>query len=296
MNQKPIESNLQRSSMITIGLPVFNGEKTIRTALDSIISQAFSDFEVIISDNASTDETARICQEYVQHDRRIKYLKQSSNIGAFANFEFLVNKAMSPYFVWLAADDYWEPNFLTDNIAALETDSSAVASISKVAFINETGSFSRESQGTYSLNNGVYKNLWKYLSKPSDNSRFYSVFRTSVIQKAFTGVRPCHGADLLIMALTLLYGNHIEKPSQRMHRTDFEIDRYVKQGDMYNNNVFTKFFPVLQMSWLLFKNIGVIYSLLLFLPIVRLNINKHIDYVRLRHGFDRYFYFLSSIK
>ncbi len=296
MNNNELQYFKQRKlPKISIGIPVYNGEKTIRAALNSVLAQTFSDFEVTISDNASTDQTAEICKEYAELDSRIKYLRQQPNIGAFRNFDLLAKKAKTPYFVWLAADDYWESTFLAENIAALDDDPSAVASISRVAFISSnTGLFSRKTQGTYALQNATFKNLWKYLSKPSDNSRFYSVFRTEVIQKSLMGMRPCHGADLLIMAITLLYGNHIEIPNLLMYRSDFEIDRYVKQVAHYNNNLLTKLFPVLPMSWLLIKNIGVIYSLLLFLPIVRLNINKHIEYVKLHHGVDGYFKFLGS--
>lgn len=286
------KSSATQLPRITIGVPVFNGEKFIRTALDSVISQTYSDFVLIISDNASTDSTAQICQEYAERDIRICYLRQESNIGALSNFKFLVNKASSLYFVWLAADDSWEPDFLAENIAALDVDPTAIDSISKVAF-NNTGLFLHEAEGTYSLSDSVTQNLWKYLSRPKDNYRFYSVFRTSVIQQSFVDVPQYHAADLFIMAITLLYGKHIETQKLLMHRTIFERERYMLQVDVDNNTVLTRFFPVLPITFYLIRKLRLKLSIFLFLPLLRLNINKHIEYVRLRYGLESYFSFFS---
>ena len=274
-------------------MPVYNGEKYIRTALNSVINQTFQKFRLIISDNASSDKTKEICQEFIRQDTRIHYIRQVYNIGAFYNYKFLVNNAKTPYFVWLASDDYWEPSFLEKNLAVLEKNADFVASISKVGFI-ENGSLSREAKGTYELSCGTMKRLWKYLSKPSDNCRFYSVFRTSIIQKSFREVIPCHGADLLIMAFSLQYGKHMETPGLLMLRSDFEPDRYMKQVDTDNGSLLTRLFPMLPFSILLVKALGAVKSFMLFLPLMRLNINKHIEYVRLRYGIRSYFNFLDK--
>ncbi|MEY3880547.1 MAG: hypothetical protein RIQ94_1343 [Pseudomonadota bacterium] len=97
---------------ISIGMPVYNGDRFIREALDSLLNQTFIDFELIISDNASTDDTGIICFEYAKKDSRIKYIRQDKNLGASANFMFVLNKAVSEYFMWAAADDYWSSNWL----------------------------------------------------------------------------------------------------------------------------------------------------------------------------------------
>ena len=109
----------------------------LRNALDSMLAQTCTDFEIIISDNASTDSTQEICQEYLEKDKRIRYIRQESNIGIFANFEFVFKQCNSEYFMWAAADDYWLPEFLEKNIQILESDKNVVASISKVAFYSD---------------------------------------------------------------------------------------------------------------------------------------------------------------
>jgi glycosyltransferase involved in cell wall biosynthesis len=98
--------------IVSIGMPVYNGEKTIREALDSLLAQDFKDFELIISDNSSTDSTPQICKKYMKMDPRIRYYRNKKNIGAAANFDRLVYLAQGKYFMWASHDDYWNPRYL----------------------------------------------------------------------------------------------------------------------------------------------------------------------------------------
>ena len=100
------------SELITIGLPVHNGEKFISDAINSLLSQTYHNFELIISDNASTDDTARICKEYADKDPRINYIRQKKNIGPNQNFLFLLNQGKGRMFMWTAHDDVWKRNYL----------------------------------------------------------------------------------------------------------------------------------------------------------------------------------------
>lgn len=107
---------------VSIGMPVFNGEKYLKEAIDSILSQSFTDFELIISDNASTDITQSICEEYALRDARIRYVRQPVNQGALANFQFVLDQAKGEYFIWFAHDDRWDPTFFSRAIEILESD------------------------------------------------------------------------------------------------------------------------------------------------------------------------------
>lgn len=95
---------------VSIGMPVFNGEKYIRDAINSILFQTFTDFELIISDNDSTDDTSIVCKKYEKKDSRVVYIKQTNNIGAGNNFKFLLDNAKADTFMWLASDDYLADN------------------------------------------------------------------------------------------------------------------------------------------------------------------------------------------
>ena len=115
-------NNRKESPEISIGLPVYNGEKYIKYAIDSVLKQNFSNFELIISDNASNDGTAKICSEYAKNDCRIKYIRQEKNIGAIPNFKFVLDKASGRYFKWLAHDDYIESvNYLSVMLDQLDS-------------------------------------------------------------------------------------------------------------------------------------------------------------------------------
>jgi len=100
-----------KNAKLSIGLPVYNGEKYIRNALLSLINQTFSDFEIIISDNCSTDNTREICEHFVTLDPRITYLRQSANIGLYSWIK-IVEKSRGKYFMFAPDDDYWPNNAL----------------------------------------------------------------------------------------------------------------------------------------------------------------------------------------
>ena len=98
---------------ISIGLPIYNGGEAVRRALDGLIAQSHSHFELIISDNASTDdETRAITEEYARHDSRIRLTRQPVNLGAVQNFIWVLQQARGDYFMWAAHDDFWSQNFI----------------------------------------------------------------------------------------------------------------------------------------------------------------------------------------
>jgi len=99
---------------ITVGMPTFNSSRTLRRAIDSILSQDFYDFQLLIGDNASTDETPRILREFEQRDARVTVHQHGRNIGAGKNFLWLAENAKSPYFVWVASDDYISTSWLRE--------------------------------------------------------------------------------------------------------------------------------------------------------------------------------------
>ena len=96
----------QLTPCVSIGFPVYNGAEFIGAALDSLLGQSFGEFELIISDNCSSDATEAIFREYASKDSRIRYIRQPTNIGAYSNFCFVLNEANGIYFMWAAADDF----------------------------------------------------------------------------------------------------------------------------------------------------------------------------------------------
>ena len=97
---------------VSIGMPVFNGERSIQRSLDSLLAQSFTDFELIVSDNASSDGTESIVTKYAAVDTRIRYHRQTDNLGAAGNFQYVLDQSVGEYFMWAAADDFWSPLFV----------------------------------------------------------------------------------------------------------------------------------------------------------------------------------------
>ena len=126
---------------VSIGMPVFNGGATLREAIESLLAQSFTDFELIISDNGSTDDTEEICREYDAVDERIRYVRQPKNRGAAENWAFLLDQALGEYFMWAAHDDLWDPSYIHELTSVLDADSSVgVAFSGRVLFNRSTGS------------------------------------------------------------------------------------------------------------------------------------------------------------
>ena len=124
---------------LSIGLPVFNGEKYLKQAIDSILAQTYQDFELIISDNASTDLTENICREYLSKDDRIYYYRSEENHGAAWNWNRVFELSSGVYFKWVAHDDIYVPQFLAKCISVLEKDPMIILCHSKSALIDELG-------------------------------------------------------------------------------------------------------------------------------------------------------------
>jgi len=126
VNNKDFIQTEPSKRLVSIGLPVYNGESFLARALDSLLSQKHSQFELIISDNNSTDGTREICEIYAAKDDRIRYHRNETNIGAVKNFNSLLEMAKGTYFMWAAYDDLWEPSFVSELVALLEMNPDAI--------------------------------------------------------------------------------------------------------------------------------------------------------------------------
>jgi glycosyltransferase involved in cell wall biosynthesis len=124
---------------VSVGLPVFNGGQFLPAALDSILTQTYSNFELIISDNASTDNTEEICRAYADRDGRINYLRNKFNIGAAKNYNRVFELSSGDYFKWAAHDDLCAPEYLERCVEVLDQRYSVVVCHTKTTYINESG-------------------------------------------------------------------------------------------------------------------------------------------------------------
>lgn len=130
---------MSNQPFISIGLPVYNGEQFIRQTLDSLLAEDCENFEIIISDNASVDGTAGICQEYLARDQRIRYYRNATNLGAIRNFNRTFELSSGNFFMWAGAHDMWSPSFISRCTNILNEDQSVVLAYSQTMLINMDG-------------------------------------------------------------------------------------------------------------------------------------------------------------
>ncbi len=164
----------------SIGMPVYNGGRYVQRALDSLLAQTFRDFELIISDNASTDDTKEICEEYERTDPRIRYIRQNKNLGPIRNFDFVLNQAKGEYFMWAAHDDMWDSRFLDMMMKEFEKSKQSTVAIGceaqyTVGMIEK--SFFREGAVFYDalLESGVER--VSYMLSHAYGNLFYSLYK-----------------------------------------------------------------------------------------------------------------------
>lgn len=198
---------------VSIGLPVYNGELHLREALDSLLSQSFVEFEIILSDNASTDGTQAICRAYAERDTRIRYVRQEENIGPTANFNFVLSESISPYFMWAAHDDVWDPDFLGEMVSIL--DAQKDVEIAFCQFDNVTYEERRRTRlfdMSELVKSSVYDGLKAFLQHAEHNGKaniFYGLLRRDTVLR-LGGVKiwgvGVWGADMLYVFSILTYG------------------------------------------------------------------------------------------
>jgi len=167
---------------LSIGLPVFNGENYLTAALDSLLSQSFTDFELIICDNASTDRTAEICRVFNASDQRIQYHRNETNIGAAGNYNRTLTLARGEYFKWASHDDVCLPGFLESCIAVLDSHPDVVLCHSRSLCIGIRG----EVKGIYGEelafdDRRPAQRFWKAISRPHACITVFGVMRRATL-------------------------------------------------------------------------------------------------------------------
>lgn len=269
MNQK--NDNLAK---ISIGLPVYNGERFLRTKLDSILSQTYENFELIISNNGSTDKTHEICNEYELKDNRIKYFSHKKNNDAFWNYNFILNKASCDYFMWTSVDDVLMPTFIEKNLNILEKNKTCVASISKIEpyelendnkLFNPTDLKHYESvkkirnkirpRSVFSITGDFDKKSRLYLKKSSCYV-FYSIFKTNIIKKSFF-YDPFLGDDWAIFLNVLKYGDLLVTDEILMYQYEHGLSGrgMISVVKLYYHGI-DVFFPWIRLTNWCIKNLG----------------------------------------
>ena len=166
-------------------MPVFNGEIFLREALDSIIVQSFTDFELRIADNASTDATAAICNEYAAKDSRIIYHRHEKNLGVFANSEWLYWQAKGEFLMQIGDDDVYEPDCLAKYVERIRDRMDVILVYSDYGWIDVEGRRSESGLKHFmSIKDGIYQNLTLFIRAPIVLPLVMGLFRTKIVHQA----------------------------------------------------------------------------------------------------------------
>jgi glycosyltransferase involved in cell wall biosynthesis len=217
---------------VSIGVPVYNGERYVAETLDSLLAQTYADFELILCDNASTDRTEQICRAYADRDARIRYVRNASNLGAAGNYRRAFELSSGEYFRWANSDDLFGAEGLARCVEVLDRQPSAVLAYPRTKFIDEQGRVVSE----YADN--------MHIQSPRASERFaqaverlgyvnviYGLIRADALRKTGLLRGFPQGDVALVMELTL-YGMFSEIPEFLFFRRFHPEALSSRQGDL----------------------------------------------------------------
>lgn len=172
--------------MVSIGLVTYNGEKYIRRSLESLLAQTHKNFELIISDDISTDATFSTCKEFAGKDKRIKLVRQEERQGQLENFRFVANEATGEYFMWAAQDDWWNPKFIEVMKDFLDKNQDYGVGMSSYSRVYDDGEFLEDTKfdGEKNITHLGYGTVLEMMMKKVPIHKFsYGLFRTEILKK-----------------------------------------------------------------------------------------------------------------
>lgn len=257
---------------LTIGLPTYNCENIIGNKIEELLKQSFKDYVLIISDNNSTDNTGKICESMSKKDNRIVFFQQDKNKGPFWNFNFLLQKAQTDYFVMITPDDILSKNFLESNINILEKCKELVGSIGECSLFNriiDSNSHkfeinilknSRKYQYVHPVKGELKEKIRFYLDFQM-GSQFYSIFRTKDIKFAnFYRNKANYGmwqSDFAAILKILKRGNlHVDLESFLYKEVSTKSHSVIKYMKIFNFSISEILFSKAVFSVWFFKEFG----------------------------------------
>jgi glycosyltransferase involved in cell wall biosynthesis len=200
---------------ISIGMPVYNGAVFLNEAIDSLLDQTFEDFELVISDNASTDETRDICMHYAENDPRVRYYRNAENIGAARNYNRVFELSYGEYFKWAAHDDICGERFLQRCVETLEKDKNVVLCYPRTVIMDEVKGKTIKYDDGFNISSPTpykrYKHYHKQIRGGHECHPVFGLIRSDVLGKT-TLIKAYASSDLTLLGELALYGRFHEVP------------------------------------------------------------------------------------
>jgi glycosyltransferase involved in cell wall biosynthesis len=205
---------------VSVAIPVYNGENYVAEAIQSILSQDLTDFELIVTDNASTDGTRAICEAFAANDQRVRYVRNRCNLGAAGNFNLGFELSTGEYFKWCAHDDFVSSNFLKEGVRALEASPSAVVAYCRLEFVDLNGDITSQDRNLADMRGMSPGRRFGVLLKAAgfDNAIFGVIRRSALVGTSLH--RPYYMSDRALLTELALRGEFVEVPDIILYNRD----------------------------------------------------------------------------
>ena len=197
---------------VSVGMPVYNGERWLAEAIESILDQSFDRLELIISDNDSTDGTEAICRRYAARDPRVRYLRQEKNLGASDNYNFVFRAARAPYFKWASSNDICHERFLESCLAAFRSRPDLALCYPRARlFIEQPEDGEDYHDGLDLPDDSPCRRFERLVSEMTLNNVMNGVIRSEFLKRTPL-IKPYYSSDIVLMAEVALHGKLAEVP------------------------------------------------------------------------------------
>lgn len=203
---------------VTIGVPVFNGERYLAETLDSLLAQDFESFEVVVSNNASTDRTVELVRGYVAADARVRLVSNAQNRGAAYNYNRLVREARGELFKWAGYDDLLAPSYLSRCVAALDREPGAVLAFPGTAIVDHAGQHVLDYEDRLDLRDErAWRRVARYARRVNMcNACFGVMDREAMLETGL--IRPYVSSDIVFLAEMAARGKFLQLPERLFYR------------------------------------------------------------------------------
>ncbi len=248
------------SPLVSIGMPVYNEGRFIKDSLEALVNQDYTNIELIISDNASNDDTGKICHQYAEQYGWIQCHKSNVNKGPASNAKFVLEKASGKYFMWAAGHDLWSKNFISESVKLLESYQEAAVVVATTNWIDEDGMpYVRESGWTDTRGMDI---IARYFTVLWGNMHpiLGLIRRGYIINSPPKGVV---GSDLILLSGLALKGDFLHASNVSWSRREFRVEKsYADKLERYKSKEYglatggiNKYFPLIHLPVELIKEV-----------------------------------------
>ena len=217
---------ISNKPLVSIGLPTHNRAPSLRRSIESALTQDYPNLELVISDNASTDETQAICKEFCRRDQRVRYTRQRVNQGAIANFRQVLERAQGEFFMWLADDDWLEASYITKCVESLSGQQDCELVCGRAMYFQGDEAIIEGEQVNAPQDSGRDRVL-AYYGQVTSNGAFYGVMRRERLAKF--DIPDILGGDWLLLASVAFTGKIKTLESVHLNRSIAGASQDVKE-------------------------------------------------------------------